>query len=237
VSRCVALSLIAAAGVLCECRNSAADEARFPAHSVDVRVTIAGDGRATVDQEYVLTAGIRDPLFEFLGTACADVGPVSATIDDRPAGAPNIVARGPWNFLRYEGPSATRMWRVHYQVTAHGTDAVVPIVMPAGPLQTEPGGRGARVAIAVRWTGAPGAARVVMPRLVPHSPNDSWEATLLAIPSAIRVRVPSAAGPCRRAEAGSAGGLEWRFAVFALTMAAWAAAYLAWFGRSWSARS
>jgi hypothetical protein len=236
VSRCVALALIASAGVLCQCRISAADEARFPAHRVDVRVTIAADGRASVDEEYALTAGITDPVFEFLGNACGDVGPVSATADDRPAGAPNVVARGPWTFLGYEGSAGARTWRIHYQVTTRGTDAVVPVVMPAGSLETERGARGARVDIAVRWTGSAGAARVVMPRLIPHLPDDLWQATLLAMPSAIRVRVP-ATGACHAAEAGSTGGLEWRFSVFALTMVVWAAAYLAWFGRSWSARS
>jgi len=200
-------------------------------------VTIAGDGRASVDEAYALTAPVRDPVFEFLGTACGDVGPVSATTDDRPAGAPNIDAREPWTFLRYEGSSGARSWRVHYEVMGHGADAVVPLVMPAGPLETEPGGRGSRVRIALRWTGTPGAARVVMPRLVPHSTEDFWEASLLAMPSAIRVRVPAPDGLCRPAETGSAGGLEWRFAVFALTMVVWAAAYLAWFGRSWPARS
>lgn len=240
MSRCLALAFVAAAGVLCQCRDSAANEtndARFPAYSVDVRVTLAADGRASIDEEYVLVSGVRDPLFEFLGSPCADVGPVSATGDDRPAGAPTIGAREPWTFLRFEGSAGARSWRVRYQATANGTDAVVPIVIPADPLETEPGGRGASVRIAFRWSGAPGAARVVMPRLVPHSPDDFWEATLLAVPSALRVHVPASAGPCRQAETGSAGGLEWRFYVFALTMVVWAAAYLAWFGRSWAARS
>jgi hypothetical protein len=237
VSRCLALALIAAAGVLCQCRNSAADDARFPAHRVDVRVTLADDGRASVDEEYALTSGVRDPVFEFLGDPCSDVGRISSTVDDGPAGAPHIEERGPWTVLRYDGSSGTRTWRVHYQTTAQGTDAVVPIVMPAGPLETAPGGRGASVGITLQWTGTPGAARVVMPRLVPRPPDDLWEATMLAMPSAIRVRVPAPAGPCRPVETGNAGGLEWRFSVFALTMIAWAAAYLAWFGRSWAARS
>jgi hypothetical protein len=237
VSRCLAPALIAAAGVLCHSRDSAADERRFPAHAVDIHVTLAGDGRAIVDEEYALGSSARDPLFEFLGDVCSDIGPVSAGVDDRPAGAANIVARGPWTFLRYDGLSGVRTWRVHYQVTVHGTDAVVPIVMPSGPLETEPGGRGARVGIEFLWTGTSGAAQVVMPRFVPQSPDNVWKATLLAMPSAIRVRVPALAGLCRSAETGSAGGLEWRLSVFALTMGAWAAAYLVWFGRSWAARS
>lgn len=234
------LALIAAAGVFCQCELNAAaggNDGRFPAHIADVRVTIAGDGRASIVEEYELAAGVSDPVFEFLGTPCGEVGPVSAAADDHPAGAPNIVARGPWTFLRYEGSSGARTWRVHYEVATHGADAVVPIVMPTAPLENEPGGRGARVGITVRWSGAPGAARVVMPRLVAHSPDQFWEATMLAMPSAIRARIPAPASACRSAEAGSAGGLEWRFAVFALTMVVWAAAYLAWFGRSWPARS
>ena len=111
--------------------------------------------------------------------------------------------------------------------------------MPAGPLENEPGGRGARVHIDLRWTGTPGAARVVMPRLVPRSSGDVWEATMLAMPSAIRVVLPDTAttGSCRRYELGDAGGLEWRFSVFVLTMVVWMMAYLAWFGRPWAARS
>ncbi|HEY7292525.1 MAG TPA: hypothetical protein VH583_22000 [Vicinamibacterales bacterium] len=235
--RGLALALIAAGGVLCQCRDSAADEAAFPAHAVDVRVTLAGDGRATIDEEYALTASVRDPVFEFLGTACSDVGSISATADDRSADAPNVGAREPWTFLRYQGASAARSWRVHYEVAAHGSDTVLPVVMPSGPLESEPGGRGARVSITFRWTGTPGAARVVMPRFVAHTPDDSWNATLLAIPSAIRVSAPIPTASCRSAATGSAGGLEWRFAVFALTMVVWAAAYLAWVERSWPARS
>jgi hypothetical protein len=214
-----------------------ADDAVFPAHRVDVRVTLADDGRASVDEEYALTSGVRDPVFEFLGDACTDVGRISSTTDDRPADGQNITERGPWTVIRYGGSSGTRTWRVHYATTVHGSDAVVPIVMPAGPLETAPGGRGGSVGITFQWTGTPGAARVVMPRLVPRSPNDHWEATMLAMPSAIRLRVPAPAAPCRPAETGNGGGLEWRFSVFAFTMIAWAAAYLAWFGRSWAARS
>jgi hypothetical protein len=239
VSRRLTLALIAAAGVLSESQNIIAD-ARFPSRDVGVRVTLGRDGHASVSQEYALTGVIGDPTFEFLADSCSEIVRMSAMADDRPvAVAPSEDRRGPWTSLRYTGTSAARAWRISYEVATRGDVAAIPIVMPVSSLETEAGGRGARVSLDVQWTGASGGARVLMPRLVPQSTGSEWSATLLAMPSMIRVSMPAAAdaGSCRHSETGNAGGLEWRFSVFVLTMAVWMTAYLAWFGRPWTARS
>ena len=160
-------------------------------------------------------------------------------VDDRPVAiAPAEDRRGPWTTLRFTGTSAARMWHISYEVTTHGSVAAIPIVMPVSSLEDESGRRGARVSVDVQWTGAPDVVSVVMPRLVSQSGND-WNGTLLAMPSTVRVSMPArpGAGSCRYDDTGYASGLEWRFAVFVLTMAVWMAAYLAWFGRPWAARS
>jgi hypothetical protein len=77
---------------------------------------------------------------------------------------------------------------------------------------------------------------VAMPRLDPQPAGDTWAATMLAIPSIVRVDVPSQGGSCD-ADTSPTGGLGWRFAVFVLTMAVWVPAYLAWFGKRWPAGS
>lgn len=240
MSRRLTLALIAAAGVLCESRAVVADDGRFPSRDVSVHVTLGDDGHASVSQNYALTGGIADAAFEFLADSCTDVGQISATVDDRTtiATAATKATRGPWTSLGFTGTSAARSWRISYEVTTRGAVAAIPIVMPASALENESGRRGARVSVDVRWTGAPGVAGVLMPRLVPQSPAH-WNATLFAMPSAIRVSVRTAAGAraCRLDDTGYAGGLEWRFSVFVLTMAVWMAAYLAWFGRPWAARS
>jgi len=203
-------------------------------------VTLTGDGHAAVAQDYALTGAVSDVTFEFLTDACAEIGRIATTADDHSIAIdPAEKRNGPWTSLQFTGISAARRWRLSYDVTTRGTVAAVPILMPAGPLDTEPGGRGAHVSVDVRWTGPSGGVSILMPRLVPQSTPNAWEATLLAMPSMIRVRVPStaAAGSCGPDETGNAGGLEWRFAVFVLTMAVWMTAYLAWFGRQWAARS
>ena len=191
-----------------------------------------------MSQEYGLTDGIADAAFEFLADSCTEVGRLSATADDRPVAiAPSEDRRGPWTTLRFTA-SAARTWGISYEVTTHGAVAAIPIVMPASALENESARRGARVSMHVQWTGAPGAASVLMPRLVSQSGN-GWNATLLAMPSVIRINMPATAagGSCRYDDTGYASGLEWRFSVFVLTMAVWMAAYLAWFGRPWAARS
>jgi hypothetical protein len=239
VFRRLTLALIAAASVLFESRDVVAVEARFPSRDVLVRVTLESNGHASVSQEYGLIDGIADAAFEFLADSCTEISKMSATADDRPvAVAPAEDRRGPWTTLRFNGTSAARTWRISYEVTTHGTAAAIPIVMPASSLENESGRRGARVSMNVQWTGAPGAASVLIPRLVAQSVN-GWNATLLAMPSTVRVSLPAGAGAgsCRYDDTGYASGLEWRFGVFVLTMAVWMAAYLAWFGRPWAARN
>lgn len=77
---------------------------------------------------------------------------------------------------------------------------------------------------------------MAMPRLDPESSGDTWAATMLAMPSMIRVDVPPLAGSCN-VDLSPTGGLGWRFVVFVLTMAVWVPAYLVWFGKRWPAGS
>jgi len=238
VPRRLTLAVLAAACLLLPVRAAPAQDL-FPSHDVSVHLTLGDDGKAEVSQEYALTGGMDGALFQFLSDPCSTVGPVFVSIDSGPTNfGSRADVRGPWRFLHLDpaGTPSTRgsVCRVRYEVSTHGTEAVVPIVMPAARLDAAEGTRGARVEIVVRWTGAFGGTRVMMPRLSPIAASNLWEGRMLAMPSSVRVDLASAtAGTCERQLAAATGGLEWRFVVFVVTMAVWVPAYLWWFGRRW----
>ena len=232
----LALALFAAAGLLSSPRDIAAADARFPSHEVGIHLTLAGSGRATVDEEYALTAPAPGAVLQFLADPCASVGPLAVSVDGRSAALEPEQVRGPWRSIQVHDDVSAAVWRIHYEVTTRGSEAAIPVVMPDAVLDTAPGTRGARVRLDLRWTGTSGSARVAMPRLDPESSGDTWAATMLAMPSMIRVDVPPLAGSCN-VDLSPTGGLGWRFAVFVLTMAVWVPAYLVWFGKRWPAGS
>ena len=236
-----AFAVVAAAGLLVFARLSSADTT-FPSREVRIRVDLGDDGIAAVREEYALTSAMDSAGFQFLDDPCTTVGPVFAAIDDREIAFSAAPERAtPWRFLNADvsgTPNGPGRLIVRYEVRARGSEVVVPIVMPAATLDLAEGARGARVTIAVRWTGARGAVRVAMPRLESTS-ADEWGGLLLAMPSSVRVDVAqtTGGGTCDRATTGATGGLEWRFAILVGTMVIWVPGYLLWFGRRWRANS
>jgi hypothetical protein len=233
---------LAVAGLLLAGRPAPAQVPSFPSHDVSVRVTLGDDGRAVVREEYALTASFGEATFHFLEDSCATVGEVSGSIGPHTIALRVVPESGsPWTFLHLDDstlPDARgNALTLRYEVNVRGAEVAVPIVLPAAMLELAEGTRGARVAIAVQWAGAPGAARVVMPRLNPPGSRGEWHGQLLAMPSSVRVDMPAAQGACARSTGGSTGGLEWRFFVFVGTMVVWVPAYLLWFTRRWRATS
>jgi len=192
----------------------------------------------------VLSQSLTRAAFQLLGDPCASAGPISAAVDDVAiALEADRDARGPWRHFQIDRPGApigagASVW-LQYTVKTRGASAVVPIVLPAATLETAEGARGARVSIAVRWNGPHGAVRVVMPRLEPSPTPDLWQASMLAIPSRVRIDTSGdgAGSACDHRAAGPTGGLGWRFVIFVATMAIWVPAYLWWSGRQWPADS
>jgi hypothetical protein len=239
VTRRLALALCAAAGILLSGRTGFSADVAFPSHQVHVELTIADDGKAEVREEYALTGPVAGSAFQFLNDPCSTVGPVAAGIDDHPVALRrDAVLHGPWTFFHADTaaePGRGAVYRVRYEVSTRGTDVAVPILTPATTLEAAAGVRGARVDLVARWRGPSGGARVAVPRLDAASSPDVWQATLLAMPSTVRVDLTSATRPaCAREFVGTTGGLEWRFIVFVATMAIWVQAYLWWFGRRWA---
>lgn len=242
--RALAAAVLAVAGLLLSVRTGFATDAPFPSHDVRVHVSLGEDGRATVTQEYALSAALDRTPFQFLSDPCAVVGPVSGAIGERAIEfATTAGPHSPWTFLSSEfggvfNGSSTSL-TLRYEVQTRGAEVVVPLVMPAIALALVDGARGARVSITVVWTGAAGAARVALPRLEPSASPNEWQADLLAIPSSVRIDTEPVAAriTCARSSDGPTGGLEWRFVVFVGTMAIWVAVYLLWFARRWHATS
>jgi hypothetical protein len=198
VPRRLALASFAVAGVvLCQPRAAIA-QASFPSREVTVQIVLAADGQAAVTEDYVLTAALNGATFHFLNHSCVPVGPISASVNDQAIQVRPSDVRGPWTFLRLDPMTAPAaggdVYRLRYTVSVHGAGAAVPIIMPAATLEAAPGGRGAHVEVVVQWTGAPGAVQVAMPRLEPAESPSTWRATLLAMPSSVRIDFALAGG-------------------------------------------
>jgi hypothetical protein len=124
-------------------------------------------------------------------------------------------------------------YQLQYVVHLDEREPGIPIVLPATVLERSDGTRGATVVLRVRFVPPAAGARVLIPQLLPESSGDAWSATLLALPSLVRVRVPAiaAASGCSRSLAGNDGGLTWRFVIFVTVMALWVPLYLWWVAR------
>ncbi len=207
----------------------------FPAHDVQIAVTVHDAASADVVEQYALTSPLNDAPFSLFAPPCTGVGPIAATLGDRrlPVDAGDT-SHAPWTTLRLGGSSiggrAGEVLTLRYDVRMAGSDATVPLALPSAVLQRAGGARGAAVRIDLRIDDVVEYARVRLPRLDRAARDRAWHGLFLAVPSFIRVELPGAAR-CDRPLAGSAGGLEWRTAVFAGTMATWVPIYLWWFGR------
>jgi hypothetical protein len=215
-------------------RETAAQEPSFPSHEVRVDVTVAGNGLASVREEFILTAALPGATLEFLDDRCAALRSVSAQFDRWSVDVEtDRETRPPWTLLhvrsRLAAGDRAGALGLSYDVPLVGSDSLIPIVLPAAALARADDSRGAHVAISVAFDN-PAGARVLIPRLEPSADNTRWQGRLLAMPSFVRIRVPSApTQSCERSTIGPTGGLEWRFAVFVLAMAIWVPAYLSWF--------
>ena len=198
--------------------GAAAQQGAFPSHDVRVNVTIAGDGVVNVREDFALTALLESAAFELLEDPCSSPGSVSASLDGRRVALEaDRASRAPWTIVH--SPS--------------GSEASVPLLVPAASLERAHDSRGAHVTVEVefdrRWPGS----RVLMPRLEPGSNDSRWEGHFLAMPSVVRIYVPRhSVASCDRHITGTTGGLEWRFETFVTVMALWVPIYLGWFARS-----
>ncbi len=219
---------IAALAVLCLPGASRAEQA-FPSHDVRIDVSVADAASVSVRERYLLDGPAGASMFELLENACSTIGPISASIDNRPF-VLEASHRSPWTILRTTGGSTAgdgRELSLSYDVRLGGGVAV-PIVLPSAVLGRAGESRGADVALRVEFGAALSGASVVLPRLERLGDSNAWQARLSAIPSVIHLGL---AGSCDRALAGTTGGLEWRFWLFLATMAVWIPVYFWWFGR------
>jgi hypothetical protein len=233
VGRRFALASCALAALLASPRDLLAQQA-FPSREVRIFVSAGAGGTFSVTEQYALTRKLDDTSFEILGNACVEIGVPTARIDGDAFLFPSRSdARGPWTVFRAQPPPTFRgaddWFQLEYTVTPRGAHAVVPIAMPASTLESAPGLRGADVVLHVQIADA--ADRIVTPRLEPDSTPEIWVGRLLAIPSSVRIDLAAAGAACAAETPGTTGGLEWRFAIFAATMAVWVPLYLVWFGR------
>jgi hypothetical protein len=215
----------------------------FPSRDVRIEIAVGADRCASVRERYLLTRpwhgfdagnGGGEAMFEFLSIPCSAVGPVTASIAGHTTAlGADTRTRAPWVALivppTFIAASGRGDWRLEYDVRLEGRNAWVPIAMPSATLERSEGSRGAAVDIDVTFPGQPDA-RILLPQL--RQSGNRWQGRFLAIPSSVRAALPAnGAAACDAATAGTTGGLEWRFALFAGTMAAWVPLYLWWFGR------
>ena len=216
-------------------RDVRAQEQAFPSHDVRIEVSVARSGIAAVREEYVLSSRLGPAAFELLIDSCSSVAALSAAVGDRPlAFTVDAHMHAPWMLIHVVDAvsRAGAVCRLSYDVQTTGIEASVPIAVPAATLERADQTRGAHVTLLVSFTDAVDDARVLMPRVARTDAPARWQGDFLAIPSIVRIRMPTADNrSCDRTLTGVTGGLEWRFAVFAATMAIWMSMYLWWFGR------
>ena len=211
---------------------------RFPASDVRVEITVGSNATATVRESYVITRELRSGAasFQYLASPCAPIDSLSASIGGRPV-AFATERNGPW--VRLHDTTADvesaggNTYQLQYLVHLDEREPAIPVVLPATVLDRSDGKRGATVLVRVRFAPPVAGARVILPQLLPERSGDVWSATLLALPSLVRVRVSAIAeaSRCSRALAGDEGGLTWRFAIFVAVMALWVPLYLWWVAR------
>jgi len=210
--------------------RSGADDAVFPSRQVSIEVVVRGS-IAAVTEDYFVTRPITTAVFQLLVGDCSRVGRITGTLDGHPMSF-DVTRKGPWQILRgtigaahMEGDDC----HVQYEVRLGDRDSTVPILLPAAPLERAEGSRGAAVTLHVPPFADRSVPTVLLPRLEPDSVGLTGR--FLAVPSIVRIRVPSMErSPCDVSATGTTGGLEWRFWIFAGTMAVWVPFYLWWFG-------
>ena len=224
-------------------RVSAQSSATFPSSVARVDVAVAEDGQATVRETFQLHGIPAAVLFRAPAAACAPLDGVTAALDER--GLPLASSGdGPWQTFQLTAPadagtvgSASRPSTlvVSYSTRLGARHSTLPLLVPAAALQRAPDSRGALVHLNVTFaggSGAPGGARVRLPRFEPTGRSGEWQTRLLALPSMLRIDLPAASTDrCDAFQTGPTGGLVWRALTFVGTMGLWIPVYFWWFGR------
>ena len=144
------------------------------------------------------------------------------------------VATGPW--VRLHDTSAVDPLRTSlgytliYDVALHGDVVSIPVVVPVTALATAVR-RGDPVAtVAVRL---PQDARVILPRMAQVGATGHWEARMIALPSAVRVRLASPNEECTAdaSTPGERGRFILIFWSLVATLVLWVPLYLWWANR------
>ena len=206
---------------------------RLRAHEATVTIVVSAGTGASVRARYAFTGNPGALSFEYLEQPCAQVGAVRLDSEGRPVPYARV-ATGPW--VRLHDTSAVDPLRtslgytLSYDVALHGDVVSIPVVVPVSALATA-ARRGDPVAtVAIQL---PQDARVVLPRMAQVGATGHWEARMIALPSAVRVRQAAPNEDCL-AEA-SAPGESGRFILIfwslIATLVLWVPLYLWWANR------
>jgi len=178
------------------------------AYADSIRVEIAADRHATVQEHYSLS-GPTD--FVFLVSPCARVEKIQA--GGRPL---EISGSGPWITVAIP---PMREIDLSYDVmpTAPPRACAVPILMPKHPINS--------VSLTVAELGS-GLARISAPHLL-HSDFKTWTATFPAVPSHLDLEWETGSAP-PPSIAAPTGLFAWNFWGLAGVLVIWTIAYLLW---------
>ena len=201
-----------------------------------VTVTLGPNGTARVLQRYRVPATAGRRTFRLLTRPC--VVPRDIRLNSYAAEfALEPAEQGPWLMFSVPATAAynhdSAGFDVSYALGLSGGAVDIPLVHLTQPIARINGD--CAIALEVDLRAVPGAA-VTFPNVERHG-SEIWRATLVAIPSFVRVALPRGArypgSACAEArQPRDDGGLTWRFWLFVGIMAAWVPLYLAWAHRS-----
>jgi hypothetical protein len=210
-----------------------AQQPRLRAHEASVAIDVTAGNAASVQARYAFTGNPSAMSFEYLEQPCARVGAVR--LESNGQAVPYArVATGPWVRLHDTtavDPSRSSLgYTLTYDVALYGDEASIPIVLPVTALATAPR-RGDPVAsVAVQL---PPGGRVILPRMERVETDGRWQARVIALPSAVRVRLatPNADCPADASTPGDSGRFTLIFWSLIATLVLWVPTYLWWANR------
>lgn len=205
---------------------------RLRANEASVAMVVRAGNGAAVQARYAFTGNPGAMSFEYLEQPCAQVGTVRLESEGRAVPYARV-ATGPW--VRLHDTSAVDLGRsslgytLTYDVALQGDVVSIPVVVPVSALA-----RGARrgdpvATVAVRL---PQDGRVVLPRMARVDATGRWEARMIALPSAVRVRLAKPNGNCAAdAVPRDSGRFILIFWSWIATLVLWVPLYLWWANR------
>jgi hypothetical protein len=225
LTRIVTLGMLAA--------GSLAAQPRLRAHEASVGMVVSAGNGASVQARYAFTGNPGAMSFEYLEQPCARVGVVRLESEGRAVPYARV-ATGPWVRLHDTSavdPLRTSLgYKLTYDVALHGNVVSIPVIVPVTALATA-ARRGDPVAtVAVRL---PQDGRVVLPRMARVDANGRWAARMIALPSAVRVRLATPNGGCSAdaSTPGESGRFILIFWSLIATLVLWVPLYLWWANR------